>query len=181
MLAIYCWVWVIIQYNNLPTLKFGYYMRNQGMLAGWLMPSQLSDTVQDHLPRADTAHSGLGCHTPINSQDNPLEICPQVSVIQVFPQQTFSSKMTLGCVKVTTKPNQVWLLYETLIGETIFPLQTVVYCSAGTPSGFEPVDAAMASVSLYYTSLSVSSLGLSITSGSYNQTFHFFFQQIPDL
>lgn len=59
-------------------------------LASWLMGqlvcTQLSVTVQDHLPRDGAAHSGLGLSTSINNQNKP----PTLALLPIQYRQFLS-------------------------------------------------------------------------------------------
>lgn len=61
----------------------------------WL--SQLSKTIQNHLPRGGTAHPGLGPPTLVINQASLMEAIPQLQVP--------SSQGTVACVHLT-KTNQ---------------------------------------------------------------------------
>lgn len=50
------------------------------------------------------AHTGLGPPIPANSQDNPLQPCPHVSLTGEIPQLGLS-QLTLGYIKLTNEAN----------------------------------------------------------------------------
>lgn len=75
-------------------------------LLALLRLSQISNTIQNHLPRDGTAHPGLDPPTPMISQAKAPPTCPQASLMEAISQlQVLSSQGTVVCVHLT-KTNQ---------------------------------------------------------------------------
>jgi hypothetical protein len=55
----------------------------------WLL-SLLFYAIQNHLPRSDTAHCGLGPPTSITNLENDPRVCPEASLVGAFYQLSFT-------------------------------------------------------------------------------------------
>ena len=68
-----------------------------------LLPlSQCSDTIQGHVPRGGTIHSGLGTPASITNQENDPQTCTEASQIKAISQMR-SRLAILDCVKLTAE------------------------------------------------------------------------------
>lgn len=78
--------------------------RDQGRMLLTGLPSLLSQTPQDYLPRGGIPHSGVATHTYHQSgrlTDRPVDVLGTLSQLRAP-----SSQVTLVCVELTEKPNQ---------------------------------------------------------------------------
>lgn len=71
-----------------------------GSLTLRLMLNELSYIAQNHLPRDDATHSGLGLSISMENQENGLLVMPTVNLLEVMPQSRLSAQMSVICVKV---------------------------------------------------------------------------------
>jgi hypothetical protein len=72
--------------------------------------SLLSYTAEDHMAGVGNILSGPVLSTSINNQENALQTCLQLNLLDSFSQLTSFSGITLTCIMLIYKPNQHSLL-----------------------------------------------------------------------
>ena len=108
--------------QSLRAIRAGTGQRPQAMLPGPCSDTFLRYTAQVHLPRDGAADSELG---PMDSQENALQICPQVNPMGAIPHLRVS---LLRHVKLPWEANRNHVVLYRLSSEPECPVEA--YCRA---------------------------------------------------